>query len=123
MDAVSEAREQGVGSAFRQAWWIALVVAALAAAAAVLPGPVADSILKRDVRAQAEVWRDRVVAELSAGGDTFSRLAVTPEDAALLSAMVRTSDIFSLALIGPDDMVFWASGSRRDRRTPRARRP
>ena len=104
-----EVRRRMLGQILRQAGWVGAVVAVLIGAAVLLPGPIVDSMLKRDVQVQSGIWRERIVSHLTAAEDTFARRAVSEADKEFLTGVVLTSDIFRLRLIGADGLVFWAS--------------
>ncbi|MFN0114951.1 MAG: diguanylate cyclase [Paracoccaceae bacterium] len=93
----------------RRSLWLGALVVALVAAAMVRPGLIVDRLLASDVAAQSAVWRERIIAHLETGEETFSSERVTPDDAEFLAAIVETSDVFRLRLIGPGGRVFWAS--------------
>jgi diguanylate cyclase (GGDEF)-like protein len=92
---------------------LAVALVALAVTAMMIPGLMVDPFLTRNKSAQAQSWSNRVTEELTAGASTFVAATVTPEDAVLLDAVTRTSDILGLNLIAADGRIFWASEADR----------
>ncbi|MGL6212025.1 MAG: sensor domain-containing diguanylate cyclase [Paracoccaceae bacterium] len=101
--------EHLLGRVVRQAACMAAIVSLLFGAAIILPKPIVDHMLARDLEVQAAVWRDRIVSQLIHSEETFVRRRITPVDNQFLTGVVLASDIFRLQLLDAEGRTFWAS--------------
>lgn len=77
------------------------------------PGPVVDHFLENDIRADAQRWKERLLAELNTGPAAFTVGRIAPDDSDFLKMVPKTSDIFDLSLIGRNGVYFWSTDTMR----------
>ncbi|MGH1466419.1 MAG: sensor domain-containing diguanylate cyclase [Cognatishimia sp.] len=104
----------------RDGLWISLIVtvALLVAGASFvavqkLPEPIVRWMLDTDVRTQAEVWKKRVLSQMSQGAESFVTQDISVEDIAYLSLIPKSSDIYRLNLISAEGRVFWSTNPKK----------
>lgn len=106
------ALKQGVAETARSLALIAMLVAAAGASAwavFAVPEPVVDRMLESDIRAQAELWKRRVVLHMEDPEQAFEDGRISPKDAHFLNLLPEASDVYRFRLLTSAGEVFWST--------------
>lgn len=73
------------------------------------PVPLVDRMVERDIRAQAQLWEQRLLRNLENGARTFSTGTITTQDEEFMEVIPESSEIYRFKLFDATGLVIWST--------------